>query len=169
MGDGRFVCVVSPTFRNRRCGSGAVTMAAGVSYVGCCSGGVLPVTGGGLFLRANYKRSTTWYSPLGKPARPDLIVCVSFSCAFRVAAHNSNANTNSSVRYARLLACRSVDVVSFFLTVMTVLLTRRMPYTLHAYTSNGRLRRILSPHAFITSDAIPFKPTTWLLQCFVDT
>ena len=32
MGDGRFVCVVSPTFRNRRCGSGAVTMAAGVSY-----------------------------------------------------------------------------------------------------------------------------------------
>ena len=38
-----------------------------------------------------------------------------FPCAFRVAAQNSNANTkNSSVRYARLLACRSVDVVSFF-------------------------------------------------------
>ena len=38
-----------------------------------------------------------------------------FPCAFRVAAQNSNANTKiSSVRYARLLACRSVDVVSFF-------------------------------------------------------
>ena len=38
-----------------------------------------------------------------------------FYCAFRVAAQNSNTNTkNSSVRYARLLACRSVDVVSFF-------------------------------------------------------
>ena len=41
--------------------------------------------------------------------------CVCFSCAFRVAAQNRSTNTkNSSVRYARLPACRSEDVVSFF-------------------------------------------------------
>ena len=103
MGDGRFVCVVSPTFRNRRCGSGAVTMAAGVSYVGCCSRGVLPVTGGGLFLRANYKRSTTWYSPLGKPARPDLIVCVFFLAHFE-SQHRIATPTPKQFRTLRTLA-----------------------------------------------------------------
>ena len=145
-----------------------MTMAAGVSYVGCCSGGVLPVTGGGLFLRANYKRSKTWYSPLGKPARPDLIVYV-FLAPFE-SQHRIEAPTPKTVPYVTH-ACRHAAPKTsyrFFLTVMTVLLTRRKPYTLHAYTSNCRLRRILSPHAFITSDAIPSTPTTWLLQCFVD-
>ena len=71
--------------------------------------------GGGLVPSCKLRTLHNMVLAAGKTGPTGFDCVLFFSYAFRVAARNSNTNTkNSSVRYARLLVCRSVDAVSFF-------------------------------------------------------